>query len=146
MALLQRMIADEKIGLNYDNMGYAEFEFGATARARAELAGFMLDGKMTARHVNFEATRGVTKISFPAIVIGEKEFVDNMKPDLRVTMDKTLMRNESKDILGWMMIGDHSHKLFILRNDENYKANIDRLEKFLKPFADQIEEARKEAA
>lgn len=146
MALLQRMIADKEIGFNYDSMGFAEFEYGATGRARGELAGFMLDGKMTARRINFKGTWGITKVKFPAIVIGEKEFVDNMKPDFSVTMEKGFMRNDDEKILGWMIIGDHSHKLFIIRDDKNYQENIDRLEKFLKPFADQIAEERKEAA
>lgn len=146
MAHLQRMIADEKIGFNYDYMGYAEFECGATTRARGELAGFMLDGQMTARRVNFKGTWGVTKVKFPAIVIGEKQFVDQMKPELSVTMEKGFMRNQDEDILGWMIVDKDYNKLFILRDDENYPANIDRLEKFLKPFADQIAETRKEAA
>lgn len=146
MALLQRMIADDKIGFNYDYMGFAEFEFGATTLARGELAAFMLDGQMTARRVNFKGTWGVTKVKFPAIVIGEKQFVDRMKPDFSVTMEKGFMRNSDENILGWMIVDRDYHKLFILRDDENYPANIDRLEKFLKPFADQITEARKEAA
>lgn len=146
MALLQRMIADENIGFNYDYMGAAEFENGATARARGELAGFMLDGQMTARRVNFKGTWGVTKVKFPAIVIGEKRYVDQMKPELSVTMEKGSMRNQDENILGWMIVDKDCSKLFILRDDENYPVNINRLEKFLKPFADQIAETRKEAA
>lgn len=146
MALLQRMIADENIGFNYDYMGAAEFEHGATTRARGKLAGFMLDGQMTARRVNFKGTWGVTKVKFPAIVIGEKRYVDQMKPELSVTMEKGSMRNQDENILGWMIVDKDCSKLFILRDDENYPVNINRLEKFLKPFADQIAETRKEAA
>ncbi|TLX16592.1 hypothetical protein [Rhizobium sp. MHM7A] len=102
--------------------------------------------KMTARRVNFKGTWGVTKVKFPAIVIGEKQFVDQMKPELSVTMEKGFMRNQDEEILGWMIVDKDYNKLFILRDDENYPANIDRLEKFLKPFADQIAETRKEAA
>jgi hypothetical protein len=146
MALLQRMIADEKIGFNYDFMGFSEFENGSTTRARAELAGFMLDGTMTARRVNFKGTWGVTKVKFPAIVIGEKKFVDQMKPELSVTMEKGFMRDQDEDILGWMVVDADYNKIFILRDDGNYPANIDRLEKFLKPFAGQITQSRKKAA
>jgi hypothetical protein len=146
MALLQRMIADENIGFNYDSMGFAEFEYGATSRARGELAKCMLDGHLTARRVNFKGTWGVTKVRFPAIVIGEKQFVDQMKPELSITMEKSFMRNQDEDILGWMIVDRDYNKLFILRDDANYPANIDRLEKFLKPFADQIAETRKKAA
>ncbi len=146
MALLQRMIADEKIGFNYDFMGSAEFENGSTTRARAELAGFMLDGMMTARRISFKGTWGVTKVKFPAIVIGEKNFIEQMKPELSVTMEKGFMRDKDDTILGWMVVDADYNKIFILREDDNYPANIDRLEKFLKPFADQIADARKKAA
>jgi hypothetical protein len=146
MALLQRMIADKDIGFNYDFMGFAEFENGSTTRARAELAGFMLDGKMTARRINFKGTWGVTKVKFPIILIGEKQFIDQMKPELSVTMEKGFMRDQDETILGWMIVDTDYNKLFILRDDANYPANIDRLEKFLKPFADQIADSRKEAA
>ena len=115
-------------------------------RARAELAGFMLDGMMTARRISFKGTWGVTKVKFPAIVIGEKNFIEQMKPELSVTMEKGFMRDKDDIILGWMVVDADYNKIFILREDDNYPANIDRLEKFLKPFADQIADARKKAA
>ncbi len=136
MALLQRLIADEKCGLNYDYMGFAEFEFGATGRARVELARFMIDGTITARRINFKGKWGVTNVQFPAIVIGEKEFIDNIKPELSLTMEKSFMRDRDEKILGWMNLGDGYHKFVVFRDDENYPANVDRLEKFLKQVAE----------
>lgn len=36
--LLQRMIRENEIGFNYDYMGYAEYEFGATSKSREAIA------------------------------------------------------------------------------------------------------------
>lgn len=38
MSIMQRLVKDEKIGFNYDYMGYAEYEFGANTIARAEVS------------------------------------------------------------------------------------------------------------
>lgn len=142
MACLQRLIIDEKCGFNYDSMGYAEFEFGATALARSELAEFTLDKTIHAKRVRFIGTYGVTKIEFPAVMIGEKAFLETIGVDLKVTMEKTLVRNDDPKILGWMNVGRGQHKFILFRDDKNFSANVDRLEKFLDPFVKQAEEER----
>ena len=55
---LQRLIVDQDIGLNYDYMGAAEFEFGATADAREALARFHLKGELVCQKVRFFARWG----------------------------------------------------------------------------------------
>jgi hypothetical protein len=140
LALLQRLIVDAVIGFNYDYMGFGEYENGSTSRARAELAGFMLDKAITARRVMFKGRWGVNTIEFKAIVIGNPEIVDTLGPTLHLSLDKGAMLSEDHRIKGWMTIGDETHKLVIFRDgdDASYQDNLARLEKFLQPFADQI--------
>lgn len=142
MALLQRLVADREIGFNYDQMGFAEFEFGATAKARGEIAMFAVDHKITARRVKFVGVWGVTKVKFDAVVIGEQETVDGLPDTLKLQMERGFMRNDDPTIVGWMTVGDTAKKVMIFRDDASLPQNLERVEKFLKPFVQQIEASR----
>src|SRR3546814_8720923 len=60
---LQRLIADPKIGFNYDYMGAAEYEFGVTAEARLAIAKAYLDRDIGAKFTNLIEIHGRTRSS-----------------------------------------------------------------------------------
>jgi hypothetical protein len=144
LALLQRLVADAVIGFNYDYMGIDQFENGSTSRARAELAGFMLDKTIAARRVMFKGTWGVTTIEFKAVVIGNPELVDTLGPMLHLSLNKAPLLHQDPRIRAWMTVGDDTHKLVVFRDEDDarYQDNLARLEKFLQPFAEQIKAKR----
>jgi hypothetical protein len=134
MALLQRLIRHPMIGFEYDQMGYAEFEYGATAKARDQLAGFMRNGTISAKRVAFKGTWGKSKSEFKAVVVGDKALLDTVGPGLSVQLEKSSMRAHDESILGWMTVGDHDQKIVIFRDDESYAKNVDRLQLFLESY------------
>lgn len=139
MALFQRLVSEEAIGFNYDFMGYAEFEYGAPRDARSEIASFWVNNKISAKKVEFTGTMGRMKTKFPAVIVGEKEYLDSLSSNFKSSVDKTGMREDNPKILGWMTVGS-SHKVIIFRDDENLDANFKRLELFLKPAVEAANE------
>ena len=141
MTLMQRLIADENTGFNYDYMGYAEFEFGAPGRSRLQLAKYWLDNNITARKIKMNVSKRPTQ--YEMVIIGETANVNAFTTEevnaFRLHPDKTGLRYENEDIIGWVSLHSYSPLLF-LRDDKNLNANLERLEKFLKPAAEAIKE------
>ena len=139
MSLMQRLTADENIGFNYDYMGYAEFEFGATSRSRVFLANCWMNNKITARKICMDVSKRPT--NYKMIMIGETGYVNSFTSKeveaFHLHPDKTGLRFENEEIIGWMTVQSRSPLLFI-RDNNNVDASLERLEKFLKPAVEQI--------
>ncbi len=128
--LLQRLQLDKKSGLNYEYMGYAEYEFGATAKARAALAELFVDGELE----GFECTA--------KSITGEETYVCGFCKNGLVVQSKNYLTNFSNkggfitpDTVGWMSV---EAPLLLLR-DQSF---IPQADLFLKPFVDGIKEER----
>lgn len=145
--LLQRLVADSKCGLNYDYMGSAEYEFGATANGRSGLAKAFLEDDLKFKWFDFVEVRG--RFSYPPVqVVGlaRQKMIDQIPGTFRVNVTKENFRTDNSRIIGWMLVdyagrtcGPTDNPLLILR------ANLDdiqnRFVNFLQPFVDQMKEA-----
>jgi hypothetical protein len=143
--LLQRLIADKDSGFNYDYMGSAEFEFGATSIAREALARLVMRKKLAARESRFFVKWGrTTHGPIDVYVFGLQKTLDDIgiaplpgtkvPYDLLVTADKENARMDNDRILGWMSVRSDSPILILRRTEDN----LDRGNKFLQMFINQI--------
>jgi hypothetical protein len=151
---LQRLIADPKIGFNYDDMGYAEFENGSTRKSRVALAKLIIDHDMSAKKVRlFERFGRSLHGPFEVFIFGQKDYIkglgsrsatDPMLDDIRLDVQKSSMRLDNKNILGWMSVHPYEKidPLFIIRTGED---NVQRGDTFLRDFIDGILEDEKKA-
>lgn len=148
--LLQRMIADNEIGFNYDYMGYAEYEFGATSKSRESLTRSFIANDLQSRVVTLVEYFG-RSYSEPieVVVLGNKEtinYIDHQREkDLNknwyVPVDKSSMRGDNDKIVGWMSV--HTHMtVFIIKTSLADRG--ERFEKFIGSWVDQILELEKE--
>lgn len=105
--LLQRMIRENEIGLNYDYMGYAEYEFGATSKSREAMARSFIANDLEARVVTLVEQFGKSQMEpIEVVVLGNKETIDYIdhqrEKDLNrhwyVKVDKSSMRSDSDKI------------------------------------------------
>jgi hypothetical protein len=142
--LLQRLKADPKIGLNYDHMGYAEFEFGATRKSRLRIASLLLERKLTMVKARFFDKWGMSTFGpVDVYVFGSKEGIAKlgMKQDhpsvpfdLLVRTEKSPSRADNLDMLGWMSVRTDEPVLIVRATPDN----IERADKFIKMFEDGI--------
>lgn len=133
--LLQRLVVDPKIGFNYDYMGYAEFEFGATTTARTALAELWLDKAMCTAAVSLKTQDEQVDVA----VFGSADVIARLTPVTTIRWEKSGLRVDQPKIVGWM--GVHSLPVIFLRDVER-RVQIDRLERFLRPAVDWLEEQR----
>lgn len=95
--LLQRLIKDSDCGFNYDYMGYAEYENGATANGRVKLAETFVDGRLVARQINFHGV--------PVLALGSESIINEIGAAFNPNISKTSFRVDDPKIVAWMQVG-----------------------------------------
>lgn len=138
---LQRLKADEKVGFNYDYMGAAEYEFGATANGRVALAKLFIEGKMHAKRIQFvEVHHGHESRPIEVLAIGAEESLKALGNPARIPVIKEPFRTDDAKLIGWMNVGfdrDRTTPLLLARIGNKNSAEVaERIQKFL---ADPIE-------
>jgi hypothetical protein len=145
---LQRLIEDDKTGFNYDYMGRAEYEFGATMNARKALAAKHLDGEIQVRILNFIEIIGKNE-SKPvevAVLAPEGTFclLDIEDDTLRIKVTGEPFRTASPNIIGWMNIEEDDCgtviPMLMVRTDADDISN--RIEKFTSGLIRKMREER----
>lgn len=141
---LQRLIADKDIGFNYDYMGYAEYEFGATPNSRTRLAELYLQNNLASIGVTMVEQFGRSNSKpFDVVVIASKDdiaYINHQRDkDAQkrwyVTVDKTSMRSDNAKIIGWMSVRIPK-PIFIIRQD--LKDRGPQFEAFMTPFVEEL--------
>lgn len=153
--LLQRLLADDRAdgcGLNYDYMGSAEFEFGATREARIKLANLQIEGKLVGKQVRlYEKWGRSNRGPIDVYLFGSQEYIDKLlsnppvlslgvNGDLIVCPTKEAARIDDIRYIGWMQVRSNEPLLIIRATREN----LDRGNKFLQLFMDGILAEEKE--
>lgn len=143
--LLQRLIADPKCGFNYDYMGSAEYEFGATALARTDFARQYIAGNIAAKRMTFieQVNRfngnGHARAGIDVVVYSTKEVIEGFGDELTIQVTKETFRTDNPKYLGWMKVtGPRSTPpapLFIVRAD----VDLTNVDKFFKDPIDYLE-------
>lgn len=140
---LQRLIADEEVGFNYDYMGSVEYENGATRNGRMALANLFVDGKMCARKIKMCEKIGKMKHDpIEVLAIGSTETLDALGNPAVISVTKEAFHLHQAKYIGWMHVG-HSEKvepLLFVRCDMPGDEISDRVNKFLKGPIDYIKE------
>lgn len=95
--LLQRLTKDSDCGFNYDYMGYAEYENGATANGRVKLAETFVDGQLVARRINFHGV--------PVLALGSEAIINEIGAVFNPSISKTGFRVEDPKIVAWIQVG-----------------------------------------
>lgn len=127
MSYLQRLILDKACGFNYDFMGYAEFEGGATLNGRTAMADGLVNKIMAAKELDVKfynimntGERGYQK-PVPCIVIATVTALAAVRDTIEVRWEKTGPRQENDRIVGWMTVWRDSHPedtpMLILKKD-----------------------------
>ncbi len=143
--LLQRLVRENEIGFNYDSMGRAEYEFGATSKSREAIARAFLANDLESRVVTLVEQYGkCQKAPIEVVVIANKEaisYIDHQcRKDLNrhwyVEVSKSSMRSDNDKIVGWMSV--HTpNPIFIIKTSLENRGQ--RFEQFIQPFVDQIQ-------
>lgn len=141
--LLQRLVTDDKIGFNYDYMGSAEYENGATKKGRTAIAQAFLDGKIKAKATNFVEMIGPNHdTGIPVVVMGLAETIDSIGDELEIRVFKETFRTRDKNMVGWMNVAWHGHELnplLIVRADLSDAQ--ERINKFFGPVIGELKAA-----
>lgn len=138
---LQCLNRDDKIGLNYTYMGYAEYEFGATAVSRLAVARACLTETVDClRCILKDAVWGdeteVVVFGDKAALAWFKTRLENNRLHIR---NKGLLRVKDMDVVGWLSVRT-DHPVILLRDQDIY---IKRLEQFLPPVIEHLKEDAK---
>lgn len=139
--LLQRLVNDEDVGFNYDYMGAAEYEYGATRNGRMAIARLFLDGKMCARRVQFQEKHGrTTEQAITVLALGSAETLDKLGNPMVISTTKEAFRTHSSKIAGWLHVGhsDNVEPLMLLRLDAPGQEVTERVQAFLKDPIDAL--------
>lgn len=142
--LLQRMILDDLLGLNYDYMGNAHYEGGATYNGRLAIAQAFIDGQMTSKLSNLYEVHGkYVSEPVPVVVMCRQAVVDKIGDAFKVQVLFESLRTTDKNIVAWLNVGHEKNvePLLILRADLDNAG--DRVDKF---FANFVEGLRAQAA
>lgn len=117
--LLQRLTLDDRIGFNYDYMGAAEYENGATRVGRTAIAQAFIDKTIEARPIQFIETYGKYRSEpVEVIAMGTAETLDRLGPVAEINAWKEAFHTNDKKIVGWMNVGwDRAEPLILLRTD-----------------------------
>jgi hypothetical protein len=147
--LLQRLVRDETAGFNYDYMGAAEYEFGATRNGRGALATAFIEGKLHARPIQFrEVHYGSVLPPVNVLAVGSKEVIDNIvAAGGKISVIKETFRTNDSNIVGWMNVGWEMRRttpLLLVRQSLHPADITARTKKFLEPFIEQAREALEE--
>lgn len=129
ITLLQRLRLDEKSGLNYEYMGYSDYEFGATLTARHKLAELYVLGKLVG--FNCSATPCVEdEVEVTGVCEAGKE--EEVKKYLTNFRNKGVFATSTT--VGWLSVDGF---FLIVRGVEH----IADVEEFFKPFIDGYKES-----
>jgi hypothetical protein len=103
---LQRLVADDKSGFNYDYMGSAEYEFGATRKTRSKIAYYFARGNISAKRISFveRMWNGSRLKPVDTVIIGRKDYISSLDDELVIKISKEAFRTQSTDIIGWMNV------------------------------------------
>lgn len=147
--LLQRLVADDKSGFNYDFMGAAEYENGATMNGRTQIAELFLRDKMQARVIDFIEVIGRNEQSLVSVLaMGTPAFLDQLGNPAKISVWKETFRTSDKNIIGWLNVawpGRSLDPFMMVRMSEG--ADIQqRIEKFLKDPIEYLRQQEAEAA
>ena len=148
--LLQRLTKDDTVGFNYDYMGAAEYEFGATRNGRAALAQAFVDKQFFARPLVFREVIGQNVMpAIGVVAMGSKEMLDALEADGgRISVTKEAFRTGDTNIVAWMAVAWESYRakpLLLVRRSLGGKDLTNRTKKFLDPFIEAIEQEAKES-
>lgn len=142
--LLQRLIADKDIGFNYDYMGSAEYEFGATRNGRMELAQAFLEGEIFARVLKVSEVYNPKDPgkSIEVVALARKSMLDMLEANPRIRISKESFRFDNRNIIGWMNVGtDKIEPLIMIRT--SVEDSQKRINDFIRPFIDGLREEAK---
>lgn len=137
--LLQRLVTDEDVGFNYDYMGAAEYEYGATRNGRLALARLFLDDKMCARKIKVSESIGRMKGEpITVLAIGSAETLDALGNPAVLPVTKEAFRLHQAKYAGWMHVGpsEEVEPLLFVRCDMPGEEISQRVQSFLKEFID----------
>lgn len=119
--LLQRLIADPEIGFNYDYMGAAEYEFGATAQARFNIAEAFDRDQLASRKIDFIECIGPNELPpVKVIAIGRGAELDEIGPVAKIHVTKGPFHTRYPDVVAWMRVSPYDEKappLLLIRAD-----------------------------
>ena len=137
---LQRLVADKEIGFNYDYMGSAEYEFGATLNGRSAFARAYLEGDIAAKKTLFvEKFYGSLSKPVEVVVMGRKKDIEAIGAEMVISVTKESFRTESSKIIGWMNVGRESCTPFFIMRADLADAGK-RIESFFAPAIEAIKE------
>lgn len=139
--LLQRLIIDGDIGFNYDYMGNALFENGATASGRAALAQAYVDGNLQSKFIDLITVRNrMESAPIKVAVLAHKDHIAEMGDTVKVSTLSEMAQVDREDIVAWMNVGwDGVDPFLLIRASVEDRGS--RVESFLRPFVNQIKEA-----
>lgn len=145
--LLQRLVKDDRhgIGFNYDYMGYAEYEFGATTESRTKIGQTYLDGKLKSICVELVEVFGCSNSKpIEVVVIAHEDaihYIEHQREkDIHkrwyVDVSKSSMRGDSEKIVGWMSV-HLAQPYFIIKTSLEDRGP--RFEQFINPALEHIQ-------
>ena len=133
--LLQRLINDPASGFNYDYMGAAEYENGATKNGRIALARLYLAGNFVARRIQLAEKMGrMTSPPISVLAMGSAETLDRLGDQATIKITKAPLRIRQASYSGWMNVGDsveNTEPLMFVRLDAPEEEIVMRVRQFL---------------
>ena len=149
---LQRLVAHDKVGFNYQYMGAAEYENGATTHGREAIAELFLRDRMQACIIDFIEVTGHHECKpVPVLAMGTPGFIEQLGNPARIKVTKERFGTSDKNVIGWLNVawpGRDIDPFMMVRLSEG-DAIQGRIEKFLKDPIDYLREqeaAKKSAA
>lgn len=142
--LLQRLKPDDTCGLNYDYMGAAEYEFGATANGRLAIARLFLNKEMAARTIRFVEVHGMSeRAPVDVLAVGTQDMLANIAGTAKIRVIKEAFRTDDPRIIGWMNVGhDENVTPFLM---VRLSIGVDNVQKRIQAFLERpIEHLREE--
>lgn len=117
---VQRLVKDDKVGFNYDYMGYAEYEGGTTGMARFSFAECYVEGKTKAQRVTLRDSQDPLNKKIDCVIIGHPVIVDKLGGDICVRNAKGHLGLNDDSVVAWMPVIPWSpmdEPLLIIRAD-----------------------------
>lgn len=124
MDCYQRLVLDHKGQINYDYMGYGEYEFGATHNARFVLARLFRDTQLAAGTVTLQDAR--MGHSCPVAVFSSAAVLWNLRHGVLRVDNKGPLGIRTPKVIGWMGCA-HTTPILVLRD----QAHIPQADTFL---------------
>ena len=133
---MQRMRLCEKVGFNYDYMGSAEYEFGATMEGRLAIAKAFIEGDIKSRLIEVRDEQ----TSVELLMMARSEFVDSMGDIMDFGRLKEPMHLLDKwDTVAWLSVKwEQPTPLFLVR--PHVKDIQRRVNRFFEPAIQHLKE------